>query len=406
MPEQTHPPYVSGAVTIPRQLERWLDINPQNGPLKRTDTYVSVPAFNITHVWNGYSEIVGEYHFESPNSLSFKLVHLGNVFPTTTNYTMCVSYVNDDNTVVRYSLVRASGDLIYSTIPLYNGELIKKNFRIEIWNTNDSPIVELVGWTLYTSVLGNQDYRYGVDSSLVSNDPLCQGQQSIGNTVNNPQAEGGISPSLWLDALVGVATTWTDRTSGIVFSKISGGGNISTSLPNFVNFSGQTLRGTLTTNVVPVLMNYQFVTVGIATNLIKLTVGGNNILVKQSNTGVITIDVNGVTVITSTWVPVDTNNTVLLYLTSTLAGGIILTIYNSSSMVLFTGTSVTGIDLTTPVVDIGSELSTRGIVTYTNAITDNDLSNALLYMQSLYSSGESMNLPLTWGICAAPTLNI
>lgn len=44
MPEPLHPPY---NVVQPRQLNRWLDVNSQNGPLTRTRGFISVPFNTI-----------------------------------------------------------------------------------------------------------------------------------------------------------------------------------------------------------------------------------------------------------------------------------------------------------------------------------------------------------------------
>lgn len=41
MPEPLHPPY---GITQPRQLQRWLDVNSQNGPLGRTRQFITIPT--------------------------------------------------------------------------------------------------------------------------------------------------------------------------------------------------------------------------------------------------------------------------------------------------------------------------------------------------------------------------
>ena len=73
MPEQPHPPYVPGSMFIPRTLNRWLDINPQNGSLTRTQTFITLPAFTIPskdqQVFS-YSFLQAAWNFESPNAFS------------------------------------------------------------------------------------------------------------------------------------------------------------------------------------------------------------------------------------------------------------------------------------------------------------------------------------------------
>lgn len=70
MPEPLHPPYAAGAITIPRQLNRWLDVNQQNGPLTRARYFILLPAFTVTGTWIGVSDIVAAFNFEATNNFS------------------------------------------------------------------------------------------------------------------------------------------------------------------------------------------------------------------------------------------------------------------------------------------------------------------------------------------------
>ncbi len=74
MPEFAHPPYVPGSLLQWRTLNRWLDINAQNGPLGRTQTYIILPPFNVNTVWPGYDNLVLAFNFECPNNFSFTMV--------------------------------------------------------------------------------------------------------------------------------------------------------------------------------------------------------------------------------------------------------------------------------------------------------------------------------------------
>lgn len=166
MPEQSHPPYVSGGLSIPRQLQRWLDTNPQNGPLKRTETFFNLPSFNVGNVWNRYSDIVLAYNIESPNNISLKNYFI----PTSPTYVMCVSY-RVGGVVTRYMLWDAVGSNMNQIIPLYTGQKLLKNFRFEVWNTSQGASSQLTDMVFYTSKRGNIDYRYGTDSALANPDP-------------------------------------------------------------------------------------------------------------------------------------------------------------------------------------------------------------------------------------------
>jgi hypothetical protein len=168
MPDQSHPPYAAGALTIPRTLIRWLDVNPQNGQLRRTQTFITLPSFNQGNsTWNGYSDIVASFNFESPNG--FSLTGLSANVPANPNYTLCISY-RVGNILTRYILWLAAGSNLNQSIPYYTNQPIKKNFRFEVWNTSQGAASQATSVTMYTTVLGGQDYRYGLDVALVNND--------------------------------------------------------------------------------------------------------------------------------------------------------------------------------------------------------------------------------------------
>ena len=162
MPDTLHPPY---NITQPRILDRWLDVNSQNGPLKRCQTFVTIPTFNVASAWNGYSNIVVAFNYQAPNSFSFAQVS-GFAAPLNLSFLLCVSYVNSNGSVVRYALNSNPNAVMFFDIIPYTNQMILKNFRIEVWScnavaVNNNPI------TLYTSVKQSVDYRYSNDSALV-----------------------------------------------------------------------------------------------------------------------------------------------------------------------------------------------------------------------------------------------
>lgn len=171
MPQLISPPYAAGAISIPRTLIRWLDVNYQNGPLTRTATYITLPAFSVNINWLGYSDIVAAFNFEGPNNFSFAG---GNMQPTAPipNYVLCVMWKDTNNVTHRYAMWKGVGETIYGTIPLYTGQVIMKNFRFEIWSTDVAICGQATPINFYTSVAGQIDYRYGVDSQLVASDPV------------------------------------------------------------------------------------------------------------------------------------------------------------------------------------------------------------------------------------------
>ncbi len=223
MPEQQHPPYASGSLTIPRTLLRWLDINFQNGPLYRTSTFVVLPAFTSTNgTWNGYSDIVAAFNFEGPNNFSLT----GITVPPTINFTLCISYVLAGK-VYRYMIWEAAGTTISQSIPMYTGQKILKNFRFEVWNTTSGNPTLSSPITFYTSVKGQVDYRYGVDTALVNTDGLVSAFSAAFGLVKIPTT----NLQYQLDARIvtttgGQGTTvlfWDDQKSHVAFIPSPGG---------------------------------------------------------------------------------------------------------------------------------------------------------------------------------------
>ena len=219
MPPPLVPPPTSdiGAMTVPRYLQRWLDVNAITH-LTRTSTFISLPAFTQSiSTWSGYSDIIYAFNFESPNVISLK----GYTYPVSSNYTLCVSY-QIQGVVTRYILWYASGTILPGSFPLYNGQPLKKNFRFEIWNTSQGAVNEPVGATFYTSKLGPFDYRYGSDSTLVNPDPIVTNFQNNNtnptialplNVISDWYAGTGI-----INQGANYVTTWTDSYRGQVLT--------------------------------------------------------------------------------------------------------------------------------------------------------------------------------------------
>jgi len=166
------PPPVAdiGAWTWPRMLQKWLDVNPVT-KLTRTSTYITLPAFvQGSNTWNGYSDIVESFNFEGPNNMSLTGI-TGNI-PTNPNYTLCVSY-QVNGVVTRYLIWLANGSNMNQDLVQYTNQPLLKNFRLEVWNTNQGVASQSGSINFYTSVLGLYDYRWATDSVLVAPDAPC-----------------------------------------------------------------------------------------------------------------------------------------------------------------------------------------------------------------------------------------
>jgi len=226
--EQSHPPYVAGATSIPRTLLRWLDVNPQNGPLSRNQTTITLPAFTGNNeTWLGVSDIITAFNFESPNNFSLHTI-VGVANP---NYTLCISY-HIGGVMTRYIIWLASGSVMNQDIPMYNGQPVKKNFRFEVWSSSQGNATQVSAITMYTSVAGSQDYRWGLDAALVGNDGQVGSfgnvasivPSIIGNLyyqwnnttlVNSSDAETNWFDSYHIDTQQNLAGTYYATTSGI-----------------------------------------------------------------------------------------------------------------------------------------------------------------------------------------------
>lgn len=257
MPQPSSPPYGIGSLP-PRQLNRWLDVNSQNGPLTRTRGNIVLPLNGIpfdiigpalatisvtntsggNRTYNIYDVnnvlLASEFcvdqdtiffeNYPTAYSISFTPGGLKNLLPyegwagdivetggfynfavtnkpvsekfLQFNYAsdrvfslkrdaalqqfidtyegqmiICITYIDEDNpfnTVHRYNLTSTSGREFINAIP-YDGQKIKGLFQIEFWgrldhsfvlNITDAPV------TLDTSILGEVDYRFGVDFSI------------------------------------------------------------------------------------------------------------------------------------------------------------------------------------------------------------------------------------------------
>lgn len=206
-----------GALTWPRMLQRWLDDNPITR-LTRTSTYIQLPIFNQgANTWNGYSDIVAAFNFEAPNNFSL----MSFTPPTNPNYACCIAYVVGTTVVTRYLLWNATGSVLPGTITPYTNQVILKNFRLEIWNTN-AIASEAAGVTIYTSRLGAYDYRYSSDGALKAPDTESTNFICAKSAFAKPPTT---SISYWWQASSGMSDTgtgtaitgWIDQVNAVNF---------------------------------------------------------------------------------------------------------------------------------------------------------------------------------------------
>jgi len=179
-----------GAFTCPRFLQRWLDVNPVT-KLERTNSYITIPSFSITNTWANYSTIIAAYNFEGPNNFSLKYI-IGEV--SNPNYILCVMWKDSLGNTNRYMFWKGIGEVMPQSLPLYTGQVIKKNFRLEIWNINSTPSVQITPINIFTSVLGGVDYRWGNVFTLINNDGQVTNFESNGEIPITYNLIGGVQP--------------------------------------------------------------------------------------------------------------------------------------------------------------------------------------------------------------------
>jgi hypothetical protein len=226
MPDNIYPPpdIDLGGKLEPRQLNRWLDVNPQGGELKRTEGYFGIPAFSVAYTWQGMSDIVLAFNYSGPNNFVLKQVQ--SQLPASPNYVMCISW-QKAGIVYRYKLTGSGGVFYFDLVP-YTGQSIGKNFRIEIWSTETSPVVQSTPINLYSGVRGYFDYRFASDYAMVANDtPVtlftsnlqqhAPSDVSYAKLMNNFMYDYGLNATTgnWSDVMTADLAPWSKFTQTV-----------------------------------------------------------------------------------------------------------------------------------------------------------------------------------------------
>lgn len=101
--------------------------------------YIELPVFSQPGVtWKGGSEIVTQYNYSATKNF---VLNRRPTMPTDANFCLCIKYRVGLN-VFRYKLWGDIGEII-PEVPLYTGQVIKKNFVLEVWNIETSTEVSL-----------------------------------------------------------------------------------------------------------------------------------------------------------------------------------------------------------------------------------------------------------------------
>jgi len=112
----------------------WVSRTPVT-PLDLEGSFIELPAFSHTleldvvdSTWHGASELITQFNYSA--SKNFVIPDLPEK-PFEANYVLCIRY-RIDQTVFRYKLWDDDASILGAT--LYDGEIIKKNFVLEVWS--------------------------------------------------------------------------------------------------------------------------------------------------------------------------------------------------------------------------------------------------------------------------------
>lgn len=99
-------------------------------------TYFTFPSQEISNTWRGASEIVAKFFFTG-NTIVKNIVDV--YITSSTNYCACITWPNGTDSVARFKLWNNVGEILYA--PDYALQRIPSEFNIEIWSTNNNPII-------------------------------------------------------------------------------------------------------------------------------------------------------------------------------------------------------------------------------------------------------------------------
>jgi hypothetical protein len=186
----------------------WLTFTPA-GVIRKAKAYIDLPAFSYASQGTAgqASIIVAQFNFSA--SRNFYLLTRP-AKPTGVNYGLCIRY-RVGNTVYRYKLWEDSS-FILGGVSLYNKELIKANFVLEVWNFAGSASSQASALRMITSVRSMPtNLRSIADYAL-----------AVGAEFTNLQ---NINPTLpatpshrWTCDGADTTVPWTDSIAGVQFS--------------------------------------------------------------------------------------------------------------------------------------------------------------------------------------------
>lgn len=237
-------------------------------------------------------------------------------------FLMCVMWVDGvgvDAIVTRYKLWQGIGENVFGQAPLYSGQPIPKNFRLEIWSIGAGIINQQQAIQLWTSVLQTVDYRFGTDGALCFDGGLVTQFSCSAN--QNPPAFTSYNSlqARWLASQNVVANQWVAvNNSFFVLTTIGSPSDITVNnnsgifIEQSVVNTGQDLQTTRPN--LPVQPNHQFylckIPAGITDILYQIQAGPTIMycIITPNTDSTVTLtleDGNTITAPANTWIVVE-----------------------------------------------------------------------------------------------------
>ena len=199
----------------------WLTFRPATAVAK-TRTYVQLPTFTYATTWLGASEIATQFNFSA--SKNFVLRNRP-AKPSGVNYCLCIRYRVGD-TVYRWKLWENVGEQI-PHVRLYNGEIIKKHFVLEVWTVNGGTTISQASTiNIITSVVNiPTDYRDLSSTSLATGVEYNKASVAItqaARTLSTTDADFIFESDIGVDKTGSAVNGWTSSVGSIALTPNGG----------------------------------------------------------------------------------------------------------------------------------------------------------------------------------------
>lgn len=202
---------------MPDSFTNWLKFTPAGVPSYRR-SYIDLPSFSYSGLsWSGASVIVAQFNFSATSN--FILLNRPTK-PLNVNYGLCVRY-RVGETVYRYKLWQDTNFVLNDDgAPIYNGQIIKKNFVLEIWSLNGQSTASQASSIRMFSSLRSLP----TDINVTTDYALAVGAEFTTLDNTNPTLPA-VPTYRWTCDGNNTTIPWTDSIAGQVFSTDGVGAN-------------------------------------------------------------------------------------------------------------------------------------------------------------------------------------